>query len=132
MPNHDAAIAKLIAENLHKLPGQDAKHRRLLAFNTIGHSPEHAEKITRAALDTGQRIVHLLKNAGYTFTHPSDPEPTENLGPYLVATAYCGHCADPIHTLTNLKPDPNRPDHFTAQLYRQGIEAIGHNHRCWE
>lgn len=130
MPRPDAA--KIIGENLHKLPGQDGSHRRLLAFNTIGHSPEHGEKITRAALDTGERIIHLLEANGYQVTHRDDPEPTDNLGPYLVVTAYCGHCADPIHTLTNLKADPSRPDHFTAQLYKQGIESIGHNHRCWE
>lgn len=134
MPRPDAA--KIIGENLHNLtiPGPDGRpvRYRLLSHSTVGHSPQLAEQITRRALDVGAAIVHTLEANGYTITHTADPAPTENLGPYIVATAHCAHCAGPIHTLTNLQPDPNRKDHFTAKLYRQGIEAIGLDHRCWE
>lgn len=133
--NHEA-VARIIADNLHNLtiPGPNGQpvRYRLLSHSTVGHSPEMTDKINRRALDVARAIVHHITAAGYTLTHPSDPAPTDNLGPYLVATAYCAHCANPIHTLTNLQPDPNRKDHFTATLYRQGIEAIGHNHRCWD
>lgn len=134
MPRPDAA--KTIGENLHNLtiPGADGRpvRYRLLSHSTVGHSPQLAEQISRRALDVGAAIIHVLEANGYKITHTADPEPTENLGPYIVATAYCAHCAAAIHTLTNLKPDPARPNHFTATLYRQGIEAIGHNHRCAE
>ncbi|MCA2275492.1 hypothetical protein JF780_05735 [Mycobacterium intracellulare] len=136
MAANNQAVAKLIAENLHNLqiPGPNGQpiRYRLLSHSTVGQSPEMADKINRRAYDIGLAITHHITNAGYQFVHPSDPDATDNLGPYLVATAYCAHCANPIHTLTNLQLDPARPDHFTAKLYRQGIEAIGHNHRCWD
>lgn len=136
MPSNNEAVAKLIADNLHNLtiPGPDGQpvRYRLLSHSTVGHSPEMADKINRRALDVARAIVHHITSAGYTISHPNDPAPTDNLGPYLVATAHCGHCAGPIHTLTNLQPDPNRKDHFTATLYKQGIEAIGLDHKCWE
>ncbi len=117
-------VAKLIADNLAELPGENGASYKLPIFSTIGqHDSATIQRIDKMRERLGKAITRLLAQNGYTVTHVSDPKPADQPGDKIV-TAHCAHCAK---TLMRLTVD----DHLNTTLHRVALEAMGHPHNCW-
>lgn len=117
-------IAKLIADNLAELPGEDGGIYKLPMFSAYAqHDSATIQRLDKMRERTGKAIARLLENNGYTITHLSDPKASEQPGG-KIATAHCAHCGCRVMQLAV-------DDQMNATMHRVAFEAMGHPHNCW-
>jgi len=82
-------VTKLIADNLHSLPHEDGRPRRLMHFSQFALDDDTKQRVKALALDLGSCIQFLLEDNGFEIRHREDPKPAD-AEDYKTAHIKCG------------------------------------------
>lgn len=96
MPRAD--VTALIANNLHSLPHEDGRPRRLMHFSQFGKDDDTRKRVQILAHDIGDSLQTLLERGGYSLSHKDDPKPADAEG-YKTARVKCARCGQQLYTL---------------------------------
>lgn len=118
-------LTELIATNLHAMPHEDGRPRRMMHFSQFAGGSNADPKVQAAvkqiAVDHGDSIQHLMERHGYQVTHKDDPKPADTDG-YKSNALKCLKCGKELLSL-GVSAD------MTSTLGRMALKSIAETFR---